>query len=1043
MQKKKDLSQTSFNYYGDKTVIRDIFQSWLNLNDKNKEEIQPQWVALVGETGTGKTRVIQEFFRYLSDTKYREEQDPSLSSKENYNPDGYWPKSLPTDPLMMYLNLDADTLDNIDTESIQDIPWLWWGLRGQEPLTRNTTTSVCAVRDALSHLTAHTALYTAKETNRQNNIKVVTKVGKVVLNQIPVLGPLLEALSEFGDTAEAGKSIIEKIFGKKGIDLREAYNKNQHQISDLCADTLLYLLNKRIPIILVLDDAQWFDPDTIKFIEKIVHQVKDQSLPLMILSTSWNSHWDDKNLDEDPLENRISSIKEIYNIFDGDKKCLFLDGFSDKETQDFLLDNFDYFSKLSNEDKKTIIDQADGNFRFLMELLKKIEDSFDFYFEEDLDNNRLALTSSGKKSISRLSIYNLIQNRFENLEKTSRDTLIQSSLQGRQFSHILTSKVVSKLSQINPELDIEKSLEATKKAENPGSIVRSTNTDLWRFLQGPYWHVVRENLHEDKKYELLLEAYERSLNNSDLEIPSFISEALAIQILEKETDSKKKIYWMVYLMQLAINDARYETGLNYLKEVIPLLYEHELKTDSIDQLITPDQGITIIRVFNQFIFGILDPDLRKKTINICNTIILYLLNPKIKSLLENKKNDNLFLNNNLLIWSEAIEKYYKGLGYSDHHYVALNQLTEIQKKLIKKDDSNLDLNFEHCINTFKVNEYHPYLLGNKKQINLLLNQSNQSDENIKDYENQLTQQRIKSIQSIDYYQSLPNPYNNLTLARGMITGIRFFPAQYSSQELLSSYSKSAELIADILFEIIDQLDESDFIDNYSYFFWETLFEAGAQIIELAYNNNYPISNSFINNLRYLSLKKFNLFKKINFIPLSLIEAIIDIELISSSIRFTPNYSFDSLKTVLTDPINEKNNHFELKPVLMQENKKEDPNLILESAQLMIKICREKNRLSSQIIELSAQITIFSLEQNLISDPETIFKSMLQDAALIQDDLYLMYGEPVKILPYLVNIYFNWLKELENADTLWSQLRSTYSSCEEKRFNQVVDMILSR
>ena len=53
-------------FYGRSDKLKSIYQAWLLANEK-----QQQWVTLVAETGAGKTRLVHEFYSYISDAEYR------------------------------------------------------------------------------------------------------------------------------------------------------------------------------------------------------------------------------------------------------------------------------------------------------------------------------------------------------------------------------------------------------------------------------------------------------------------------------------------------------------------------------------------------------------------------------------------------------------------------------------------------------------------------------------------------------------------------------------------------------------------------------------------------------------------------------------------------------------------------------------------------------------------------------------------------------------------------------------------------------------
>lgn len=97
----------------------------------------PRVVVLLGDSGVGKTRLVQEFYGWLSG-QYRSEDDR-----------GYWPPSLTEAGRNLLIN---PPLEEIDSD--QNPPFLWWGIRLSNSGDHNSL-GPGAIWRALAHLDAH------------------------------------------------------------------------------------------------------------------------------------------------------------------------------------------------------------------------------------------------------------------------------------------------------------------------------------------------------------------------------------------------------------------------------------------------------------------------------------------------------------------------------------------------------------------------------------------------------------------------------------------------------------------------------------------------------------------------------------------------------------------------------------------------------------------------------------------------------------------------------------------------------------------------
>jgi hypothetical protein len=92
-------------------------------------------VAIVAESGLGKTRLVQEFYRVLAAS-----EDGSRA---------YWPADLATRDDNLQLNPDPAACDNT-----RPVPFLWWGLRLPDPGARNQAIAG-SLASSLHSLTPH------------------------------------------------------------------------------------------------------------------------------------------------------------------------------------------------------------------------------------------------------------------------------------------------------------------------------------------------------------------------------------------------------------------------------------------------------------------------------------------------------------------------------------------------------------------------------------------------------------------------------------------------------------------------------------------------------------------------------------------------------------------------------------------------------------------------------------------------------------------------------------------------------------------------
>ncbi len=119
-------------------IGRDNELLWLRRLWTETKSGEPRFCVLRGESGFGKTKIIQKFYSELS-----------RSSLDD--PNHYWPDTLHKE----HNNLRVNPRNN-DFSDTNKIPWLWWGLRWTNPDNRNLgEIQACALLANLNHLKPH------------------------------------------------------------------------------------------------------------------------------------------------------------------------------------------------------------------------------------------------------------------------------------------------------------------------------------------------------------------------------------------------------------------------------------------------------------------------------------------------------------------------------------------------------------------------------------------------------------------------------------------------------------------------------------------------------------------------------------------------------------------------------------------------------------------------------------------------------------------------------------------------------------------------
>jgi hypothetical protein len=260
-----------------KQIVADLVKTFESVADAPKSDGGgSKFVCLASLPGTGKTRIIQEFFATLSAT---------------HDESGYWPASL----------IPEDTGDvssliegrkrvyplNVDVPENADMPWMWWGLS----CARRADGSYAQVMfDDATQINAHGSgivgrralLGAAPGLGVDLTATVVGLLGLLGMTMLPGL-PAAIALTGFLRVIWEGKRFFNGItIGNPQGEVDVQDHGRESELTQLVEN--LSRISRKVPIVIVVDDAHWADQGLINVIDGLL---QDKSSRVLILATTW------------------------------------------------------------------------------------------------------------------------------------------------------------------------------------------------------------------------------------------------------------------------------------------------------------------------------------------------------------------------------------------------------------------------------------------------------------------------------------------------------------------------------------------------------------------------------------------------------------------------------------------------------------------------------------------------------------------------------------------------------------------------------------
>jgi tetratricopeptide (TPR) repeat protein len=243
----------------------------------------PRMAVVVAETGYGKTRLVQALYQQLT-------TDPAWDPDEI----NYWPDAFQAPGEQLRVNPDPE-----GHEPKGPPQFMWLGMRWQPTEERNVEERTCAIPAARDALQAHVRIADRMRPAWQHaraNLERTLRAGGAA-NTLARAADLAVPFGELGVRFLKGAVDLAR---DRGNARRAAGAEADRQASDAAEEFVAEMrevfggagsAGRVLPTILWLDDAQWIDAVTLRFVHELWEQARERRWPLLVVVTHWEREW--------------------------------------------------------------------------------------------------------------------------------------------------------------------------------------------------------------------------------------------------------------------------------------------------------------------------------------------------------------------------------------------------------------------------------------------------------------------------------------------------------------------------------------------------------------------------------------------------------------------------------------------------------------------------------------------------------------------------------------------------------------------------------
>ncbi|WP_028775506.1 AAA family ATPase [Shimazuella kribbensis] len=464
-------------------------------------------VVIEADTGIGKTRLIQELYHYL--TIY--DDDPN-----------YWPDNLEDTKHTMTIVPEFDVLEN--NKELQ-MPWLWVAMRCPNTDERNSHFHTTALNQIRKQIKLHLGGLIERKRHSADNRKAMRNGVSLFINYafpgsgmaLELIAGILSGIDNGLNTYESLKNLVKnkkenQHRDRNAILAQQEYTSFIDQTMDIFS-TILSTNQKesRLPLILVVDDAQWADPLTLAFTKKLVETGVEKKWPILILCTCWESSLKEQNLaSSEDLVHFGALVKQVEEI--SHTHLIKMKKLRHADIEQIISLEL---SNISTPAKKKLARDCSGDLELLWDSIKRIKNTpgfIDATGELRIPLSRLDFHSNKKKEIAREKILDL------GIEKVL--LLAWGSAQGIKFSKPFLERCIQKFKDEFPV-----NLTHFYHLDTPHNLIKIKNhvlfDEMFTFNRRLYYEIAREILedlpHREQIDAMLLDFYKEIITSAQVD----------------------------------------------------------------------------------------------------------------------------------------------------------------------------------------------------------------------------------------------------------------------------------------------------------------------------------------------------------------------------------------------------------------------------------------------------------------------------------------------------------------------------------------------
>jgi tetratricopeptide (TPR) repeat protein len=296
----------------------------VNIFDQTVQSSAPHFVCLLAEAGSGKTRIIQEFYSFL---------------QTHRQPSGdYWPELLDGGDGDIMQSRKVIYPERVTPAAESKMPWLWWGLRCD---TDSSGRPIRALLNDRVQLAAHLDQLASIALTRKHDRELVFEVLGEAAAAIPGIGTTI-GLAKM--SATIGPKLFRRL--KQGIESAKKANNpldidltgQRSSRREIDADLALVrnLIARSLPLVIIIDDIHEADPATVSFIIGLMNM---PNVPVLVIATSWPSALspEDESNSEEP-ETFSELLAYLQRLHAGDCTLVQLNPIDTEDLRELIRD---------------------------------------------------------------------------------------------------------------------------------------------------------------------------------------------------------------------------------------------------------------------------------------------------------------------------------------------------------------------------------------------------------------------------------------------------------------------------------------------------------------------------------------------------------------------------------------------------------------------------------------------------------------------------------------------------------------------------------